>query len=127
MQSNRFRRLVWELENGGEMALTIMKPGEKYIISGFEQDFCFDNASEFISEIKGAYFMDPADVLLIFRDVSYIDSSGVGQIIQLSKSLRNNGHRLMLANVTETVMRVLKMFNLEEALSFSSENPFMIK
>lgn len=53
---------------------------------------------------------EPAPVVILdFSNVSYIDSSGVGALLQLLSGLQRAKRKLALASVSQRVMAVLEM------------------
>ena len=51
-------------------------------------------------------------LLLNFRDVSYLDSSGVGQLVRVLYSARRNGAELRTVELSPRASEVLRMTNL---------------
>lgn len=51
-------------------------------------------------------------VLLNLRDVPYVDSSGIGELVSAFKSVRNAGGELKLLNLTPKVRTVLEITRL---------------
>ena len=62
-----------------------------------------------------------ADCILDLSSVSFIDSSGVGWLIALQKSLRSNGKRLVLLGPSESVKRALSLMRLNGLFHFASD------
>ena len=70
-------------------------------------------------------------ILLNFRDVDYIDSSGLGELVSAFTSIRNQGGELKLLNLTKRVRsllqitRLLTLFDVtdDEATSVKSFSP----
>jgi N-acetylglucosaminyldiphosphoundecaprenol N-acetyl-beta-D-mannosaminyltransferase len=59
--------------------------------------------------------------LIDMSSVEFIDSTGVGFLIQLHKNVRSAGHRLVLVAPTKATRRALKLMRLEEYF-FIAEN-----
>jgi anti-sigma B factor antagonist len=51
-------------------------------------------------------------VLLNFREVSYLDSSGIGQLVRSLYTARNNGAELRAVNLNARAAEVLRLTNL---------------
>ena len=54
----------------------------------------------------------PKKILLNLRDVNYIDSSGLGHLVNAFTSVRNQGGVLKLLNLTNNVHNVMQMTRL---------------
>ncbi len=55
---------------------------------------------------------DKVRVLLNFRDVTYLDSSGVGQLVRALYTARKNNAELRAVGLTKRVQEVLHLANL---------------
>jgi anti-sigma B factor antagonist len=70
-------------------------------------------------------------ILLNFRDVDYIDSSGLGELVSAFTSIRSQGGELKLLNLTKRVRNLLQITRLltffdvtdDEATSVKSFSP----
>jgi anti-sigma B factor antagonist len=51
-------------------------------------------------------------VLLNFRDVSYLDSSGIGQLVRSLFTARKNGAELLAVDLSPRAREILRMTNL---------------
>jgi anti-sigma B factor antagonist len=56
-------------------------------------------------------------VLLNFRDVSYLDSSGIGQLVRALYSARKNGADLRAVDLNARVQEILRLTNLHAVFS----------
>jgi len=56
-------------------------------------------------------------ILLNFRDVTYLDSSGVGQLVRALFSARKNGAQLFAVDLSKRVEEVLRLANLHQVFS----------
>lgn len=56
-------------------------------------------------------------VLLNFRDVTYLDSSGVGQLVRSLFTARRNGAQLFAVDLSKRVEEVLRLANLHQVFS----------
>jgi N-acetylglucosaminyldiphosphoundecaprenol N-acetyl-beta-D-mannosaminyltransferase len=64
---------------------------------------------------------DGRDCLLQMANVEFIDSTGIGLLIQLQKKLRAGGRQLILVAPSLAVQRALKLMHLEEFFSAASD------
>src|SRR5437660_706011 len=59
-------------------------------------------------------------VVIDLSDVPYIDSAGIGVLVNGMVSCKNNGRTLVLVGVAERVMTVLKITRVDQLFHFSS-------
>ena len=62
-------------------------------------------------------------LLLNFRDVSYLDSSGVGQLISSLYTARKNGAELKAVDLSPRVLEVLRLTNLHTIFADYTNEP----
>ena len=73
-------------------------------------------------------------ILLNLRDVDYIDSSGLGELVSAFTSMRSQGGELKLLNLTKRVRTLLQITKLltvfditdDEAISLKSFSPAIV-
>jgi anti-sigma B factor antagonist len=63
--------------------------------------------------VKQALDGGPANILLNLRDVDYIDSSGLGELVAAYTSAKNAGGQVKLLHPTEKVHAMLKTTKLD--------------
>lgn len=73
----------------------------------------FEEVHHIRQEMESA-FLSPAPVVLDLKNVTFIDSTGVGLLIRLQKRARCGGNQLILANVPEDVHRALELMRLND-------------
>ncbi len=70
------------------------------------------HAMKTISEKIEAYL--PKTCILDFRDVTFMDSSGIAIVISALRRMREIGGKLVLSNVQDQPMKVLKAAGIEQ-------------
>ena len=61
-------------------------------------------------------------IILDFKNVKEIDSSGIGKILLLNKMLKDNQGKMIIVNVnSEYVQKVFKMLDLEEVVEIRDD------
>jgi len=79
---------------------------------------------EAIHDLLADLFHDQKKRLLLnFRDVSYLDSSGVGQLIRCLYTARRNGAELKAVDLSPRVLEVLRLTNLHTIFSDYTNEP----
>jgi anti-anti-sigma factor len=62
-------------------------------------------------------------LILDFKDTDFIDSSGIGLIVEFTNKLRNLGGNFVIINLNNEIKNLLNIANLLEfLLTFKSEN-----
>jgi anti-sigma B factor antagonist len=56
------------------------------------------------------------DIIIDFANVAYLDSSGIGVLITISKTLKEKGKGLKLSNLSERITRVLELSSLADVI-----------
>lgn len=62
----------------------------------------------------------PPQIVLDFRETTFIDSSGVGALVRVLKTTKEKGIALVLRNVQPQVMSVLSLTALDRAMTFEA-------
>jgi len=63
------------------------------------------------------YVDDGVDLLVDCRHLTFLDSSGVAELVAARQALEARGHNMLLINVAGTPRRVLEVLNLTDWLS----------
>ena len=85
-------------------------------------DFCLSgeidisNAQQLKSQLETAYAGHAAYIHIDVSGLSYVDSTGLGIIIGVYGSIRENGNRIILREPRENVKKLLKITNLDKVL-----------
>lgn len=57
--------------------------------------------------------LPPGDVVLDFRNLEYMDSSGISDMIQLNIRLRSEGRKIMIYQPSELIRTSLKLVKID--------------
>ena len=66
-------------------------------------------------------------ILLNLGDVTYIDSSGIGELVSAFTTVRNGGGELKLLNLTKKVHDLLQITKLYTVFDIKDDEPSAIK
>lgn len=66
-------------------------------------------------------------IVLNFKDVSYVDSSGLATLVEILKGLRFYGGRLKLTNLSTKVRNLFEITKLEKLFDIASEEEEAVK
>ena len=61
-------------------------------------------------------------VIFDLKETKFIDSSGIGALIQIAGWLRRRGGELVVCNISESVKRVFEVTRLENHIRVASDN-----
>jgi anti-sigma B factor antagonist len=61
------------------------------------------------------------NVLLNLRDLTYLDSAGLGELVEACTTLRNQGGDMKLVNPQERIMNLLRMTKLSTMFSIFAD------
>lgn len=66
-------------------------------------------------------------IVLNFRDVNYVDSSGLATLVEMLKGLKNYGGKLKLSNLSAKVKGLFEITKLEKLFDIASEEEEAVK
>ncbi len=70
----------------------------------------------FCGAVTEAYNRNPADVVLDFKDVMFIDSTIMGGVIKLYKLLSSDGRKLKIINASPRIKKMFEICNITTIL-----------
>ena len=72
------------------------------------------NAHQFRQKIQNLLQENPKVIVIDFKNVSFMDSSGLGALVLSLKSVRAAGSKLFLCSVNEQVMTLLELTDMHK-------------
>src|SRR4029077_19508650 len=120
--------------HGGTMQLSERKIGDVVIVDVSGRITLGDGGDQALKDKMGSLVQQGYTKLLLnLGDVSYVDSAGLGEIVQSYATVNKNGGTLKLLNVTKRIKDLLSITKLltvfdtydseaEALASFSSKN-----
>jgi len=81
------------------------------VVSG-EIDIC--SAPDFKEKLYSAIGDIPADVVLDFTNLEYIDSMGLGILVGALKRIKGHGHDIVIKNAGSTVKKLFRITGLDK-------------
>ncbi len=75
-------------------------------------------AAEVEAALKPLYENNEKDIVMDCTTLEYIASSGLRILLAILKKVKASGHRMVLKNVNEDIMSVLKMTGFVELFEF---------
>jgi anti-sigma B factor antagonist len=92
--------------------LTTRQVGDVTVIDGNGRITLGEGSSNFRDTIRELMTKGEKKLLLNLGDVSYIDSSGIGEMVSAFTSVTNQGGQLKLLNLTKRVKDLLQITKL---------------
>ncbi len=72
------------------------------------------NSREIREEIMDFYFKRCDDIVLDFKDVDFIDSTGLGILIAVRKEAENDGNKVTIENVNSKIKKIFVITELDQ-------------
>jgi anti-sigma B factor antagonist len=92
--------------------LTSRKVGDVTVIDAAGRITLGEGSSIFRDTIRGHASKGDKKLLLNLADVSYIDSSGIGELVSAFTTVTNQGGQLKLLNLTKRIQDLLQITKL---------------
>lgn len=100
------------------MAVEPEAGGVRVVLSGELDSVC---AYTFDARLREVEAREPDHIVIDLRELSFVDSAGVGRILAAHRRARLAGRPLRLTRGTKTVQRVLAITALDQILDFEPE------
>ena len=101
------------------MGFTSRKDAGGVLIVEVEGQLIVGNRQEFKQKILDALEAGERKFLVDFTHTGYIDSSGLGVLVSLSKKIRDEGGELRLAGLNEDLRTLFELTKLDTLFSIS--------
>ncbi|MGM0437713.1 MAG: anti-sigma factor antagonist [Bacillota bacterium] len=86
-------------------------------IMKFNGEIVFENSNELKEKAKGKMKeTDYQNLIMDFKDVSFIDSSGIGFVLSLFKFLREKEGELAIANANEKIKKSFEITKISQII-----------
>ncbi|HTG53806.1 MAG TPA: STAS domain-containing protein [Gemmatimonadaceae bacterium] len=100
------------------MSLAITKQGEVVVVD-VEGQLIVGNRNEFKQKVLDELERGARKVLIDFARTGYIDSSGLGVLVTLSRRIREEGGELRLANLNDDLKTLFELTKLDTLFQIS--------
>lgn len=95
------------------MSFTVRKDPKGVVVIGVDGQLIVGNRHELKQKVVDAIEVGERKVLIDFSNTGYIDSSGLGALVSLSKKLRDAGGELRLAGLNEDLRTLFELTKLD--------------
>ncbi len=92
--------------------LSVRKVGDVTVIDAVGRITLGEGASSFRDTIRDLVAKGEKKIVLNLGDVSYIDSSGIGELVSAFTTVTNQGGQLKLLNLTKRIQDLLQITKL---------------
>jgi anti-sigma B factor antagonist len=99
--------------NGGMMGFTTQKDSGGVLVVRVEGQLIVGNRQELKSVIQEAVDNGERKFLIDFSKTGYIDSSGLGALVSISKKIREQGGELRLSGLNEDLRSLFELTKLD--------------
>jgi anti-sigma B factor antagonist len=106
------------VEHGVLSIRTERDPAEVYVIE-FYGEFDLAGAELATKELRRCEQTDVEEIIVDLSGLDFIDSTGLGILVETFKSERQNGNRLRFLRGSGSVERVIQLTRLDEVLPFA--------
>jgi anti-sigma B factor antagonist len=99
------------------MSFTLRKDPRGVVVIGVDGQLIVGNRHELKQKVIEALDGGERKVLVDFTNTGYIDSSGLGALVSLSKKMRDAGGELRLAGLNEDLRTLFELTKLDTLFS----------
>jgi anti-sigma B factor antagonist len=101
------------------MSFSVRKDARGVVVIGVDGQLIVGNRHELKQKVMDAVEAGERKVLIDFTETGYIDSSGLGALVSLSKKLRDTGGELRLAGLNEDLRTLFELTKLDSLFNIA--------
>jgi anti-sigma B factor antagonist len=98
-------------------AIEVREPSEGVLVLGLEGEFDMAAAPALREQLEAARGVDVRGVVLDLGGVTFVDSSGLRELLRASSAYREAGMSLVLASLQPAVVRLLELTRATDAIA----------
>jgi anti-anti-sigma factor len=102
------------------MDIQVESRGDRRIVS-IKGKITFEHCPMLQSRLDSVVEDGVREVVIDFREVPFIDSSGVGEVLRLYKRMRENGGKVVLANPNQKLADLFSMYRFGQFMTIRQE------
>ena len=95
------------------MSFTVRKDPKGVVVIGVDGQLIVGNRHELKQKVVDAIEVGERKVLIDFTNTGYIDSSGLGALVSISKKVREQGGELKLSGLNEDLRSLFELTKLD--------------
>ena len=100
------------------MMISLCEKTGSSVITVEEPRVEISNVRKFQKDVEECLKGKPEKVILVMKNVKYIDSSAIGALIALSKDVKSYGGSLQISQVSTGVMDIIRIAQIEDCFDF---------
>ena len=81
----------------------------------------FEHCPALVSQIDPALEEGVREVVIDFKDVPFMDSSGIGEVLRIFKLMRDRGGSVVLINPNRKLLSLFSMYRFEKFMKILEE------
>ena len=101
------------------MSFTVRKDARGVVVISVDGQLIVGNRHELKQKVMDAVEAGERKVLIDFTETGYLDSSGLGALVSLSKKLRDTGGELRLAGLNEDLRTLFELTKLDSLFNIA--------
>ncbi len=104
------------------MDITINNPSESLFVVRLKGNFTIEDINHFKGKTAPLVKSPVETILVSFMDLEYVDSSGIGSLILLINTAKNQGINVILYNIQEEIKNVFKISHLDKFFTITTSD-----
>ena len=101
------------------MSFSVRKDARGVVVIAVDGQLIVGNRHELKQKVMDAVEAGERKILIDFTETGYIDSSGLGALVSLSKKLRDTGGELRLAGLNEDLRTLFELTKLDSLFNIA--------
>lgn len=106
----------------GQLRISAQRSGDRLTVS-VAGDINFERAPHLLEQCRQLLADRPGKVVINLSEVQYMDSSGVGTLVQIKRLVERGGGRLSLSQMQPRVRGVFEISNLQKFFDILESPP----
>lgn len=99
-----------------------IKENDLFSLVSLAGDLDLGSSYKLKDEINSLSSKDVKNIIIDFKELNYIDSSGIGALLRINSQFNSPGKSLWLINITGQVHEIIKLARLYEYFPISTYN-----
>ncbi len=85
------------------------------------EDIDIYTSDKFKDRVLESFRENEKDILIDGRDLSYVDSTGLGALIYILKEIKEKGYKLHLTNIKPNILKLLEITELDKVFNMRGD------
>jgi len=93
-----------------------------HMVVKIQNDIMMSNVAEFSDEFRAVFDKNPKFLSIDLQDVKFMDSSGIGALINLTSEIKKKGTEISVFNMHKSLYSVFKLSGLYHIMELYKDN-----